>query len=161
MAATSNPVPQSKPLQGRGGAQGATTQAAWANVKVEQPSSPEIIPRPHPALVPLNDSAPEVIHQPTTKALPPSSAGVKAEHGDSSRQGQAGNSNYMPPPPFLTKTYDMVDDPSTDAIVSWGAGNNRLAFILKNACANEHCYLNHAVHLLSNPVAVSNAANSC
>lgn len=23
------------------------------------------------------------------------------------------------PPPFLTKTYDMVDDPSTNQIVSW------------------------------------------
>lgn len=28
------------------------------------------------------------------------------------------------PPPFLTKTYDIVDDPSTDHIVSWSRGNN-------------------------------------
>lgn len=28
------------------------------------------------------------------------------------------------PPPFLAKTYDMVDDPSTDKIVSWSATNN-------------------------------------
>ncbi|KAK7280070.1 hypothetical protein RJT34_25132 [Clitoria ternatea] len=28
------------------------------------------------------------------------------------------------PPPFLTKTYDIVDDPSTNQIVSWSAGNN-------------------------------------
>lgn len=28
------------------------------------------------------------------------------------------------PPPFLTKTYDIVDDPSTDHIVSWSTGNN-------------------------------------
>ncbi|KAL6647938.1 hypothetical protein ACP70R_015375 [Stipagrostis hirtigluma subsp. patula] len=28
------------------------------------------------------------------------------------------------PPPFLTKTYDMVDDPSTNAVVSWSATNN-------------------------------------
>ncbi|KAL8053417.1 hypothetical protein ABFX02_05G069700 [Erythranthe guttata] len=28
------------------------------------------------------------------------------------------------PPPFLVKTYDMVDDPSTDKIVSWSATNN-------------------------------------
>ncbi|BAF13466.1 heat stress transcription factor A-2e [Oryza sativa Japonica Group] len=28
------------------------------------------------------------------------------------------------PPPFLTKTYDMVDDPTTDAVVSWSATNN-------------------------------------
>lgn len=28
------------------------------------------------------------------------------------------------PPPFLSKTYDMVEDPSTDAIVSWSPANN-------------------------------------
>ncbi|GAB2264948.1 Heat shock factor protein 3 [Dionaea muscipula] len=29
------------------------------------------------------------------------------------------------PPPFLSKTYDMVDDPSTDLVVSWsGSGNS-------------------------------------
>ncbi|XP_027364390.1 heat stress transcription factor A-6b-like [Abrus precatorius] len=28
------------------------------------------------------------------------------------------------PPPFLTKTYDIVDDGSTDEIVSWSRGNN-------------------------------------
>ncbi|XP_061376186.1 heat stress transcription factor A-6b-like [Gastrolobium bilobum] len=28
------------------------------------------------------------------------------------------------PPPFLTKTYDIVDDPSTNHIVSWSIGNN-------------------------------------
>lgn len=27
-------------------------------------------------------------------------------------------------PPFLTKTYDIVDDPSTNHIVSWSIGNN-------------------------------------
>ena len=27
-------------------------------------------------------------------------------------------------PPFLTKTYAMVDDPATDAVVSWGAARN-------------------------------------
>lgn len=32
--------------------------------------------------------------------------------------------NANAPPPFLSKTYDMVDDPSTDAIVSWSATNN-------------------------------------
>ncbi|XP_027363442.1 heat stress transcription factor A-6b-like [Abrus precatorius] len=28
------------------------------------------------------------------------------------------------PPPFLTKTYDIVDDPSTNHIISWSSGNN-------------------------------------
>lgn len=34
------------------------------------------------------------------------------------------------PPPFLCKTYDMVDDQSTDSIVSWSSGNN--SFIVWN-----------------------------
>ncbi|KAL5988675.1 hypothetical protein ACLOJK_026774 [Asimina triloba] len=28
------------------------------------------------------------------------------------------------PPPFLTKTYDMVDDPSTNRVVSWSSSNS-------------------------------------
>lgn len=32
--------------------------------------------------------------------------------------------NANAPPPFLVKTYDMVDDPSTDKVVSWSATNN-------------------------------------
>lgn len=32
--------------------------------------------------------------------------------------------NTNAPPPFLVKTYDMVDDPSTDKIVSWSSTNN-------------------------------------
>ncbi|PQM34160.1 heat stress transcription factor A-1b [Prunus yedoensis var. nudiflora] len=35
-----------------------------------------------------------------------------------------------PPPPFLNKTYDMVDDPSTNAVVSWSNGNN--SFVVWN-----------------------------
>ncbi|KAK7386636.1 hypothetical protein VNO78_26970 [Psophocarpus tetragonolobus] len=34
------------------------------------------------------------------------------------------------PPPFLSKTYDMVDDPSTDSIVSWTPTNN--SFVVWN-----------------------------
>uniref|UniRef100_A0A7N0TCJ4 HSF-type DNA-binding domain-containing protein n=1 Tax=Kalanchoe fedtschenkoi TaxID=63787 RepID=A0A7N0TCJ4_KALFE len=34
------------------------------------------------------------------------------------------------PPPFLSKTYDMVDDASTDGVVSWSSGNN--SFVVWN-----------------------------
>lgn len=33
-------------------------------------------------------------------------------------------------PPFLTKTYEMVDDPSSDAIVSWSSSNK--SFVVWN-----------------------------
>eukprot|EP00850_Spirogloea_muscicola_P026485 SM007816S22552 [mRNA] locus=s7816:444:653:- [translate_table: standard] len=34
------------------------------------------------------------------------------------------------PPPFLTKTYDMVEDGATDAVVSWSTNNN--SFVVWN-----------------------------
>ncbi|CAI9755183.1 unnamed protein product [Fraxinus pennsylvanica] len=34
-------------------------------------------------------------------------------------------------PPFLTKTYEMVDDPSTDSVVSWSQSNNK-SFVVLN-----------------------------
>ncbi|CAN7121472.1 unnamed protein product [Brassica rapa subsp. narinosa] len=45
------------------------------------------------------------------------------------------NSPSIPPPvssvpPFLSKTYDMVDDPSTNDVVSWSSGNN--SFVVWN-----------------------------
>ncbi|KAL5989798.1 hypothetical protein ACLOJK_010692 [Asimina triloba] len=42
--------------------------------------------------------------------------------------GSHGGSNA--PPPFLTKTYEMVDDQSTDSIVSWSPENN--SFVVWN-----------------------------
>ncbi|XP_072959344.1 heat stress transcription factor A-2b-like [Typha angustifolia] len=36
------------------------------------------------------------------------------------------------PPPFLTKTFDMVEDPETDALVSWSRANN--SFIVWDCC---------------------------
>ncbi|XP_059667414.1 heat stress transcription factor A-1b-like isoform X2 [Cornus florida] len=44
----------------------------------------------------------------------------------SSEASVIGNS----PPPFLSKTYDMVDDPSTDSVVSWSSSNN--SFVVLN-----------------------------
>ncbi|KAF3540725.1 hypothetical protein F2Q69_00018913 [Brassica cretica] len=45
------------------------------------------------------------------------------------------NSPSIPPPvssvpPFLSKTYEMVDDPSTNEVVSWSSGNN--SFVVWN-----------------------------
>ncbi|KAJ6800664.1 uncharacterized protein M6B38_201345 [Iris pallida] len=37
------------------------------------------------------------------------------------------------PPPFLTKSYEMVDDPSTDRVVMWGTKSN--SFVVCNPCA--------------------------
>ncbi|KAG6520552.1 hypothetical protein ZIOFF_017609 [Zingiber officinale] len=39
-----------------------------------------------------------------------------------------GNSNS--PPPFLVKTYDMVDDPTTNSVVSWSPSNS--SFVVLN-----------------------------
>lgn len=38
--------------------------------------------------------------------------------------------NSNAPPPFLSKTYDMVDDPATNSIVSWSPTNN--SFVVWN-----------------------------
>ncbi|XP_008792312.2 heat stress transcription factor A-4b-like [Phoenix dactylifera] len=45
-------------------------------------------------------------------------------------EGSQGGSGSNSPAPFLTKTYDMVDDPSTNSIVSWSPGNT--SFIVWN-----------------------------
>ncbi|KAI5069291.1 hypothetical protein GOP47_0015592 [Adiantum capillus-veneris] len=44
--------------------------------------------------------------------------------------GADGSHNSSVPPPFLTKTYEMVDDPATDEIVSWS--ENNASFVVWN-----------------------------
>ncbi|XP_057854274.2 heat stress transcription factor A-2 [Cryptomeria japonica] len=49
------------------------------------------------------------------------------------RKTMEGSTSAMPMPTrtrFLTKTYEIVDDPSTDFVVSWSVGNN--SFVVKN-----------------------------
>ncbi|KAJ6933186.1 heat shock factor protein HSF8-like [Populus alba x Populus x berolinensis] len=60
-----------------------------------------------------------------------------ASGGDSSISGGGAQAASVPmasqsnaPPPFLSKTYDMVDDPATDAVVSWSSTNN--SFVVWN-----------------------------
>lgn len=59
--------------------------------------------------------------------------------GDASTSSGGGGAQAAPlpmaaqanaPPPFLSKTYDMVDDPATDAVVSWTPTNN--SFVVWN-----------------------------
>ncbi|CAH8360583.1 unnamed protein product [Eruca vesicaria subsp. sativa] len=47
---------------------------------------------------------------------------------DESNHGSSSSSSSLPP--FLTKTYEMVDDPSSDSIVSWSQSNK--SFIVWN-----------------------------
>ena len=66
----------------------------------------------------------------------PHSGGLVYTPSQSSESAHSGGLMFTPqpseallhsgavPPPFLTKTFDMVDDPSTDAIVGWSTGNN-------------------------------------
>ncbi|KAJ7011142.1 heat stress transcription factor A-1d [Populus alba] len=60
-----------------------------------------------------------------------------ASGGDASTSGGGAQAAPVPmaslsnsPPPFLSKTYDMVDDPETDAVVSWSSTNN--SFVVWN-----------------------------
>lgn len=50
-------------------------------------------------------------------------------------ENEVGAGNWAPPAPFLTKTYDMVDDPSTDSIVSWGIHGNSFVVWNDSDCA--------------------------
>ncbi|XVF42904.1 hypothetical protein PTKIN_Ptkin01aG0403200 [Pterospermum kingtungense] len=45
-------------------------------------------------------------------------------HDSISAANAAAAANCITVPPFLSKTYDVVDDPSTNSVVSWSSGNN-------------------------------------
>lgn len=52
------------------------------------------------------------------------SAAASSSVGSSSSPRPMEGLNETGPPPFLTKTYDMVEDPATDTVVSWSNGRN-------------------------------------
>ncbi|KAF3509509.1 hypothetical protein F2Q69_00002488, partial [Brassica cretica] len=52
------------------------------------------------------------------------SAAASSSVGSSSSPRPMEGLNETGPPPFLTKTYDMVEDPATDTVVSWSSGRN-------------------------------------
>nr|ADI24984.1 truncated heat shock transcription factor A-2 [Arachis hypogaea subsp. hypogaea]ADI24986.1 truncated heat shock transcription factor A-2 [Arachis hypogaea subsp. hypogaea] len=49
---------------------------------------------------------------------------VKEEESEHSQPQPREGLNDASPPPFLTKTFDMVDDSSIDSIVSWSITRN-------------------------------------
>ncbi|CAH8373537.1 unnamed protein product [Eruca vesicaria subsp. sativa] len=53
-----------------------------------------------------------------------SAAAASSSVGSSSSPRPMEGLNETGPPPFLTKTYDMVEDPATDTVVSWSNGRN-------------------------------------
>lgn len=59
-----------------------------------------------------------------------STAGGGGDPSTSAQQPGPMQNAANAPPPFLSKTYDMVDDPATDSIVSWSGTNN--SFVVWN-----------------------------
>lgn len=59
-----------------------------------------------------------------------SSGGGGGGGAQQQQQGPSPMQSGNGPPPFLSKTYDMVDDPATDPILSWSPTNN--SFVVWN-----------------------------
>ena len=86
-----------------------------------------------------------VLPQIETESLVPTLQPVEIiEEHDEGQQDKANSSNGNAPPPFLIKTYDMVNDPNTDEVVRWSGDTS---FVVcdqtKFALTLLPCYFKH------------------
>lgn len=82
-------------------------------------------PNPRRAL----EIGPLALHPPDLFTSAPPMDGASDDGGGAKQDpppapAPAPMSSASAPPPFLSKTYDVVDDPGTDSIVSWSPTNN-------------------------------------
>ncbi|CAL9102214.1 unnamed protein product [Musa acuminata var. zebrina] len=87
------------------------SQSPRLRPKMEPPGEPSRLSPPSPSVSPLPDSAAAA-----PSALQPDGGGGGGEGVP--RPLEALQS--APIPPFLSKTYELVDDPALDAVLSWG-----------------------------------------
>ncbi|XP_065006226.1 heat stress transcription factor A-3-like isoform X2 [Musa acuminata AAA Group] len=100
------------PLMDFGGRSASNpSQSPRLRPKMEPPGEPSRLSPPSPSVSPLPDSAAAA-----PSALQPDGGGGGGEGVP--RPLEALQS--APIPPFLSKTYELVDDPALDAVLSWG-----------------------------------------
>lgn len=106
----------------------SSSKENYSSLPTLPPSIPLSLSRPWRASRSLHSprNQPFLLHPP--KALSSAPMDGASDDGGGAKQSAppapAPMSSANAPPPFLSKTYDMVDDPATDSIVSWSPTNN-------------------------------------